>query len=131
MHQIKGTPVAVEEAVTTIFGRTKLKEWFEYDGDPYCFSLDIDITDTGASPEELTKLDRLIDAYKNKRSWLNIIKIFFTTIGDLKIGAITIDSEEVVVYPWTPDEIESTIDITIPIAQISGYEEIITYPKEG
>lgn len=131
LHEIKGTPVAVEEAVTTIFGRTELKEWFEYDGDPYRFSLDIDITDTGASPEELIKLDRLIEAYKNKRSWLDIINIFFTTIGDLKIGAITIDSEEVVVYPWTPDKIQSTIDITIPIAQISGYEEVITYPKEG
>ena len=131
LHEIKGTPVAVEEAVTTIFGRTELKEWFEYDGDPYRFSLDIDITDTGASPEELIKLDRLIEAYKNKRSWLDIINIFFTTIGDLKIGAITIDSEEIVVYPWTPDKIQSTIDITIPIAQISGYEEVITYPKEG
>lgn len=130
LHQIKGTPVAVEEAVTTIFGRTKLKEWFEYDGDPYYFSLDIDITDTGASPEALIKLDRLIDAYKNKRSWIDAINIFFTTIGELKIGAITIDSEEIVVYPWTPNEMESLANITIPTAQISGYEEIITYPKE-
>ncbi|WP_459482130.1 phage tail protein I [Clostridium saccharoperbutylacetonicum] len=131
LHRIKGTPQAVIDASTTVFGRTKLKEWFEYNSTPFYFSLDVDVTETGASPEQLKKLDTLINAYKNKRSWLEIINIFLTTLGTINLGVLSIDAEEIAVYPWTPRDITSTINYTIPIAQSSGNETIITYPKEG
>lgn len=131
LHRIKGTPQAVIDASTTVFGRTKLREWFEYDSDPFYFSLDVDVTETGASPEQLKKLDILISAYKNKRSWLEILNIFLTTRGTISIGAITIMGEEIVVYPWAPKDISSKINYTVPIAQISSNETIITYPKEA
>lgn len=131
LHKIKGTPQAVIDAATTVFGRTKLKEWFEYGGEPYYFKLDVDVTETGASPEELKKLDTLINAYKNLRSWLEVINIFLTTKGNLSIGVISIDSEEIAVYPWSPQDINSIVNYTVPIAQSAGNETIITYPKEA
>lgn len=131
LHRIKGTPQAVIDASTTVFGRTKLKEWFEYNSEPFYFSLDVDVTETGASPEQLRKLDILINAYKNKRSWLEILNIFLTTIGTLSIGAIAIDAEEIAVYPWSPKDIDSVINYTIPLAQSAGNETITTYPKEA
>ena len=131
LHRIKGTPQAVIEASTTVFGRTKLREWFEYDSNPFYFSLDVDVTETGASPEELKKLETLINAYKNKRSWLEILNIFLTTRGTISVGAITITGEEIAVYPWAPKDISSKISYTVPIAQISSNETIITYPKEA
>ncbi|MBA8967728.1 phage tail protein I [Clostridium butyricum] len=94
LHMIKGTPKAVEEACATVFGKTKLKEWFEYGGKPYFFGLDVDITEVGASPEELKKLDILIDVYKNKRSWIDYINLFIASKGDIYIGASTLISEE-------------------------------------
>lgn len=131
LHKIKGTPQAIIDAATTIFGRTKLKEWFEYGGEPYYFKLDIDVTETGASPDQLKKLDSLINAYKNERSWLEVLNIFLSTIGNLNVGIISIDSEEIAVYPWSPKNINSIINYTVPIAQSAGNETIITYPKEA
>lgn len=130
-HQIKGTPQAVIEVATSVFGRTKLKEWFEYGADPYFFMLDVDVTEQGASQENLKKLDSLINEYKNTRSWVDIINIYFTTKGDINIGVLAIDAEEIVVYPWTPKDVNSRINFTIPIAQSSGNETITTYPKEA
>lgn len=38
-HRRKGTPSAVEELITTIFGDGEVKEWFEYGGDPGKFKV--------------------------------------------------------------------------------------------
>ncbi|NFG24853.1 phage tail protein I [Clostridium botulinum] len=130
LHKIKGTPQSVIDSASTVFGKTKLKEWFEYDGKPFFFSLDIDITERGASPEDLKKLDTLINAYKNTRSWIELINIFFTTKGELYIGAVGITGEDIVVYPWVPHDISNKADVIIPIAQSAGNENIVTYPKE-
>ncbi|HBJ2622093.1 TPA: phage tail protein I [Clostridium botulinum] len=130
LHKIKGTPVAVEEAATTVFGRTRLKEWFEYGGEPYYFSLDIDITDRGASPSELKKLDTLINAYKNKRSWTDILNIYLSVKGKSYIGITTMQGEAMTVYPWSPKDIESKGKINISLLEINGVEEITTYPRK-
>ncbi len=131
LHRIKGTPQAIIDAATTVFGKTKLQEWFEYGGNPYYFKMDVDVTETGASPAELKKLDALIDAYKNKRSWLEMLNIYLTTLGTLSIGTISIDAEEIAVYPWSPKDIDTMINYTIPVAQSAGNETITTYPKEA
>lgn len=73
-HKIKGTPQAVIEAVTSIFSNVELKEWFEYEGDPFYFSMDIDIIDEILTEENLKRVFDLINAYKNTRSWLEILK---------------------------------------------------------
>lgn len=72
-HKIKGTPQAVVEVITSIFGDTQIKEWFEYDGDPYFFTVDIDIVKEVLTKENLERVFKLINEYKNKRSWLEIL----------------------------------------------------------
>ncbi|MBN1048700.1 phage tail protein I [Clostridium botulinum] len=130
LHRIKGTPKAVEDACTTVFGKTKLKEWFQYDGGkPYYFGLDVDITECGASPEELKKLDVLIDAYKNKRSWVDYINLFIASKGNIYIGASTVMSEEISVLPWNITEINARFDIEVNARTISS-EIIEVYPRE-
>ncbi|MBN1045458.1 phage tail protein I [Clostridium botulinum] len=129
LHKIKGTKKAVEEACTTVFGKTTIKEWFEYDGKPYYFGLNVDITEVGASPEELKKLDILIDAYKNKRSWVDFINLFIASSGNTYIGSTTFISEEISIYPWSVSEITAKFDIGIPINTFSS-EIIEIYPKE-
>lgn len=129
LHMIKGTPKAVEEACTTVFGKTKLKEWFQYGGKPYFFGLDVDITECGASPEELKKLDILINSYKNKRSWVDFINLFIASKGNIYIGATTFISEEISVYPWTISEINAKFNIELPTYSLSS-EIIEIYPKE-
>lgn len=74
-HKIKGTPQAVVDVVKSIFGNTKLIEWFEYKGKPFYFSLDIDIVDEILTKENLKQIYELIDKYKNTRSWLEILRL--------------------------------------------------------
>lgn len=129
LHRIKGTPVAVEEACSTVFGKTVLKEWFQYGGNPYYFGLDVNITEVGASPDELKKLDILIDAYKNKRSWIDYINLFIASKGNIYVGATSVMSEEIAVLPWNITEINAKFDIKVDSRSISS-EIIEIYPKE-
>lgn len=74
-HKIKGTPQAVIEVITELFGDTQLQEWFEYDGEPYFFKVDIDVIKEVLTKENLKRVFELIDAYKNRRSWLEILRL--------------------------------------------------------
>jgi len=40
-HRRKGTPSAVKDAVTTVFGEAHIFEWFNYGGEPYHFKIDL------------------------------------------------------------------------------------------
>ncbi len=131
LHKIKGTPQAVIDSATTIFGRTKLKEWFEYDGKPYYFGLDIDITDEGATQENLMRLETLINSYKNKRSWIDYINMYLTNIGKLIYAAAIVSGEEITVYPYMPKDLESFGKVKIALKQTKDIEEVTTYPRKG
>lgn len=74
-HRIKGTPQAIIESVTSIFGEAKLQEWFEYNAEPYFFAIDIDIVNEILTEENFKKVYDLINEYKNLRSWLEILKL--------------------------------------------------------
>lgn len=128
-HKIKGTPEAVERASSSVFGSSKLEEWFEYGGEPFFFRMNVDITDRGASPEELKKLDLLINEYKNKRSWLEIINIFLTTRGTMYLASAISSGEEITVYPWTITEVSNSGKLNVAI-MATTVEEIIVYPKK-
>lgn len=51
-HRRKGTPSAVEELISTLFGEGKVEEWFEYGGKPYHFKV---LTDNPAVTNERAK----------------------------------------------------------------------------
>lgn len=131
LHKIKGTPQAVIDAVETIFGRTKLKEWFEYGGKPYFFGLDIDITEHGATEENMNMLDTLIKAYKNKRSWIEYINIYLSNKSKIIYGTVLLTGEKVTVYPYTPKTIETKGKIKIAIGQNTGAETVTILPLGG
>ena len=128
LHKKKGTPAAVEEACKAVFGRTKLKEWFEYEGKPFFFKIYIDITGIGASPEQLKKVDRLIEAYKNKRSWCELISIYYTTFCTFHIGSVATMGEEITVYPPDAKDIITKEVIKVHSAPAVEVEEITVYP---
>lgn len=128
LHKIKGTPQAVIDAVSTVFGRTKLREWFEYGGKPYFFGLDIDVTDTGATKENISKIDTLINAYKNKRSWIQYINICLTTETKIFYNTALLTGEKVTVYPYTPNDLECRGKVNIVIGQNTGVENVTVYP---
>lgn len=61
-----GTPQAVEELVTAVFGGGKLEEWFEYGGQPFYFRVLVDAD--YINEENIKEFIRMISTIKNARS---------------------------------------------------------------
>lgn len=88
-HKHKGTPWAVENMLTTMFGNAGLTEWYEYDGRPYYFKIHIL---EGENPIVLDKnFYEALQTIKNTRSWLDDVTIIAakalalkTQYGDVK-----------------------------------------------
>jgi len=73
LHRLKGTPAALELVFSVLDKPCELQEWFEYDGEPYHFKVEINtLTITN---KELKLLRKLIHEYKNVRSWLDFVSI--------------------------------------------------------
>ena len=72
-HRRKGTPAAVEELITTVFGDGRVEEWFEYGGKRGYFKV---ITNNrSATTEQALLFMRALNSVKNTRSWLEKIEI--------------------------------------------------------
>jgi phage tail P2-like protein len=68
-HRKKGTPAAVEDLITLLFGEGRVEEWFEYGGVPYHFQVttnNADVTTTRAEEfiravESVKRLSAVLD----------------------------------------------------------------------
>ena len=69
-----GTPYAVEQAITDVFGTGKVEEWFEYGGEPGYFR--VLTTNVSALNENREKFVKLLEKVKNCRSLLENIYYF-------------------------------------------------------
>jgi len=73
IHKHKGTPSAVETALSAIYPDSKVEEWFEYGGAPYHFRINIPVDESTLDPVKHAKVMRLINYYKNLRSVLDSV----------------------------------------------------------
>lgn len=73
LHRLKGTKYAVQKVVSTVYQSAKVEEWPEYSGEPYHFRV-TGITAPMNETKTINKLVRLINAYKNTRSWLDYVQ---------------------------------------------------------
>lgn len=67
-HRKKGTKWATEDLLSKAFDTSYIKEWFEYDGDPYFFK--IYTKDILGSKEKYINTIKALNTVKNTRSWL-------------------------------------------------------------
>ena len=74
-HRYKGTPYAVEELLSDLFGDTWIEEWFEYEGDPYYFRIFVRAKDKNTKIDFSDAFMRALYTVKNTRSWLDSICI--------------------------------------------------------
>ena len=85
-HRRKGTPYAVEAICQAAFKYCDLKEWFDYEGEPYHFRIE----NIGSNMPDKTFIDVLMDAIyktKNVRSWCdglefqrNLVKVLYMMV---------------------------------------------------
>ncbi len=68
VHKLMGTKAAVETAISAIYPRTTVLEWFEYGGEPYHFRLDINITNDHIDSGKQRRVLERLNYYKSLRS---------------------------------------------------------------
>lgn len=85
-HRRKGSAKVVEELVTAAFDESKVKEWFDYDGEPYMFK--ITTTDRMTDYEKIKSLILAVDSMKNERSHLECLEILRGNEGGVRVGQV-------------------------------------------
>ena len=104
LHKFKGTKYAVQKAVSTVYQSAKVEEWPAYSGDPYHFRIS-GITAPIEDGAVVNKLVRIVNAYKNTRSWLDYIEFIESTTTTTKSVACIMDDENLTITSKITDEI--------------------------
>lgn len=82
-----GTPKAVEEMVSSIFGNGKVIEWFDYNGKPYHFIIEINGENTDVNHNLHKQLIIQIANCKNMRSHLE--NVIYRLTGKIPVNITT------------------------------------------
>lgn len=127
IHKEKGTPAAVETLLSSLFGNAKLKEWFEYDGEPFMFKVAVEVEND--INMLIDKFEESINTVKNTRSHLERIEIYSVSRSKLRNATCLVGGEEVTVYPWSPKELSSRGKVKLALGNNGGYETTVLYPK--
>lgn len=72
-HRKKGTRGAVEDVVSIIYKNAQVFEWFEYGGEEYRFKIEVE--EPFIANEDMKRLKKMVEATKNKRSWLEYVAV--------------------------------------------------------
>jgi phage tail P2-like protein len=86
LHRYKGTKWSVINALSAAGYDVDLKEWFEYQGNPYRFKAYVSNKPI-QSDKDYQALKAVIDEYKNERSWLDSVGTMHRHTGTFKAGA--------------------------------------------
>ena len=87
LHKYKGTKYAIKEAAKLLNIDAKITEWFEYGGEPFKFKVDLSLSNKQITADIRDKLIRLINEYKNERSWLEELILSYFTKGFCYVSA--------------------------------------------
>ena len=106
IHRYKGTPWAVETALSLMLAPTEIQEWFNYNGRPYYFRPLINMSDARIvlDRERKKELIKIINATKNVRSWLDgiLLKLNLEDTVELPIEKtnllLNLDFEDMIHY---------------------------------
>lgn len=104
LHQKKGTIWAIEKVFETLNIKATIKEWFDYNGLPYHFKVDLSLQDKEITLEETQRLTKYLNIYKNVRSVLDELILSYLnkynlnttsgSSGEAKSSTQMIDYEE-------------------------------------
>lgn len=99
-HYYKGTPGAIRKALSDISINAEVIEWWQYDADPYHFKVAVELYAQSADAAKVDMIDKLIQEYKNVRSWLDVIEINYNLDSKIPVAGISLQSSELItVYP--------------------------------
>lgn len=76
-YQCMGTPAACNQIIKIIFGTGRIKEWWEYGGQPYHFKAHT--TNPAITAENVEEFKRVLSSVKRLSSWLDEIVLDLST----------------------------------------------------
>jgi len=77
IHKHIGTAFAIEKMFEALDMNSRLVEWYEYDGEPYHFFVEVVLEDKPLTPELLKKIHNYIGVYKNVRTQLDYVSLSY------------------------------------------------------
>ena len=104
----KGTLFALKDVLKRLNIDIKLQEWFEYNGLPYHFKIDVDFISRPAGKEELRLIEEFIEIYKNEKSVLELISVKLKSDLNEKVASVAIVGENIEVMPFVTRNLSST-----------------------
>ncbi|MBB3132131.1 phage tail P2-like protein [Paenibacillus rhizosphaerae] len=94
-HRRKGTPAAIEDLITILFGEGKVEEWFEYNGQPGRFRV---ITNNPAvTLERAQEFYRAIESVKRLSAHLEEVILSQTESLQLYFGTGMVVNEHIII----------------------------------
>ncbi len=108
LHRVKGTPAALKTALNALELGVQVKEWFEYGGKPYHFRLDVELSDSGLNESEIATIEAVALAVKNERSKLEVLKVWLSGRGRMRLAAHGSMREDGLVYPRQETELSQS-----------------------
>lgn len=97
LHRYKGTKYALRKVLEILNLNGKIKEWFEYEGNPYHFIVSLDLRNKGFEFTTEEQLMDLIEETKNVRSVMETLEVNLTNQADYRLRTAMITSEEITI----------------------------------
>ncbi|MCY7486426.1 phage tail protein I [Paenibacillus alvei] len=94
-HRRKGTPSAVEELISTLFGEGKVEEWWEYGGQPFCFQ--VVTSNPEVTQERAQEFYRAVESVKRLSAKLEQVILSQTEKLQLYHGSAILVSENILI----------------------------------
>lgn len=101
LHRKKGTLSALKAVLKRLNIDVTFYEWFEYEGLPYHFKIDVDFFNRPVEDKDIKLIEEFVEIYKNTKSILENLNINLKTNLQEKYAAITITGEEIEVLPYS------------------------------
>lgn len=103
VHRRKGTVGAVRRALAALGLGITIVEWWQEtpQGEPYTFRISVDVDQTGAPPDAISKVLEVLNTSKNLRSHLNSVDLNVTSYATPFLAAVTAIGNEITIFPET------------------------------
>lgn len=116
IHSRKGTIGALRRVVEPLGYLIEVREWWQLNpqGVPGTFALVVGVLEAGITDEMYTELTWLIDDAKPLTRHLIGLDISLEVQGVVPVAAACYDGDTVTVYPYLPETIEVTGELSMP-----------------
>jgi phage tail P2-like protein len=123
-----GTAKAVQDILSTIYGTARIVEWFDYEGDPFHFKVEVDVSETGIKSGTVDSITQKVEQYQNVRSQMEEIHCSLQRSANAKIGVSHALGSLMLIHPYTAENMQARAGVFA--AGLVFYSETMIIERE-